>query len=396
MPFVDFAVITGLVEEFEILREIFPTFTEISENASIWYRTRVQSVNGNNYEIVAAFQDQMGPLNAHNLTVRVIKRWDPAYIIVLGIAGSFHKSVRLGDVIVSQQIFYYDLGKVSSDGIRYRPQGYPGSTVLIRQIEALRLDETVFDAWQRESQESAATKARKLRGGGKQKNKVKLARKVLREHRPEIHFGTVASGSLVIADRSKQAELLDLHGKIIGTEMEGAGVFHATYLQELPTPAIVIKGISDTADENKAHLDDERYWRELAKENSVRLTLNLIRRGRIKPLQTDQFTLDTTPGSIADARMMIPDASAPGVSYLAFPNLVVPKGPLTDIQIDIDVISKTGTLEIIKLVIEYLDRSGYRKTETIGIYTMIRGTPEKIVFSVTSPFEHQTMEWIPH
>ena len=48
--------------------------------------------------------------------------------------------------------------------------------------------------------------------------------KVLRSHQPRVHFGTVASGSLVVASKTLQARLLTLHGKILGTEMESAGM----------------------------------------------------------------------------------------------------------------------------------------------------------------------------
>ena len=36
-------------------------------------------------------------------------------------------------------------------------------------------------------------------------------------------------------------------GKIIGTESEVVGIMQATFAEELPTPAIVVKGISDAA-----------------------------------------------------------------------------------------------------------------------------------------------------
>src|SRR5882724_1078343 len=94
MAIVDFAILTGLTEEFEVLRRLFPPFQEISENADVWYRTRVRSKNDLNYEIVAAFQNEMGPLDAQFLTQKVIERWDPSYIILVGIAGSFHKDVK--------------------------------------------------------------------------------------------------------------------------------------------------------------------------------------------------------------------------------------------------------------------------------------------------------------
>jgi nucleoside phosphorylase len=409
MAIIDFGIITGLTEEFEVLRKLFPPFKELSRDADIWYRTRVEARNGANYEIVAAFQKDMNSLNAQQLTLSLIKRWEPAYIILLGIAGSFHEEVELGDVIVSQQIFYYDLGKAIRDGIQYRPEGYPCSTVLIRQAAAFLFDEA-FGTWRKAAGDSAAQKARQFT-----KDDQAAHRAALLAHSPKIHFGTVASGSLVIANKKKQRELLSLHGKILGTEMEGAGVLHATFAQELPTPAILIKGISDAADMNKAREDAKQYWRDLAKENSVRLVLELIRRGRIRPLCTDQFDLDLTLGSPAEAREVISDVGSPPISYLAFPRLVVPKAPMTELQIGIEVDGmhdeRVVRLPISKKVVVYQNREGNRarfedtKPEIllespisagpIGIYVLVRGKPCKVTFHESSPNTTKKDQWVP-
>jgi nucleoside phosphorylase len=234
MPTIDFAILTGLTEEFVVLKKIFPDFKELSENGLIWYRTRVVATNDRNYEIVAAFQNDMGPLEAQDLMAKVNSRWDPAYVILVGVAGTFQKEVKLGDVIVSQQIFYYDPGKVTTAGIEYRPQGYPCSTVLIRQAEALRLDGEVFDAWQKTAKDRASKFAQESQNKFKNRWNRKKIQEQLINHEPNIHFGTIASGSLVIAARKKRKELLKLHGKVIGTEMEGAGVLHASFHMELP------------------------------------------------------------------------------------------------------------------------------------------------------------------
>ena len=325
MPAVDFAILTGLVEELQAVLRVFPEAEEVSKNADVWYRTRVRANNGENYEVVAAYQTGMGPLSAHDLTAKVIDHWDPAYVILVGIAGSFNKDVKLGDVIVSQQVFYYDQGKATAEGIRYRPEGYPCSAVLVRQAEALQLDQKALNSWLTTASESATRMAEEVGADGGNKARVRLA-EVLRGYRPATHFGTVASGSLVVADKKKQEELLLLHGKIIGTEMEGAGVLHATFAREVPTPAVVIKGISDAADKDKDLVDDVGCWRELAKETPARLLLEMIRRGRIRPTRADQFSLDPTPGSAGEAHGA--GATRPCVSLfpaLAARTLTVPK-----------------------------------------------------------------------
>jgi nucleoside phosphorylase len=129
MAIIDFGIVAALPEEFEILLALFPEAEEVSGKFT-WYRTRTQSINGRNYELVFAHQFGMGPLDAHHLAESLITRWDPAHILLVGIAGSFHDQVRLGDVVVSQQVFYFDPGKYSDGKIKYRPEGYPCSVSL--------------------------------------------------------------------------------------------------------------------------------------------------------------------------------------------------------------------------------------------------------------------------
>jgi nucleoside phosphorylase len=376
MPLVDFGILAALPEEFLTNKTIFTNLKEITENADSWYRTSVKAKDGKSYEVVASFMTDMGPLEAQDLTAKMIKRWDPAYIILVGIAGSFSKDARLGDVVVSQQIFHYDPGKTNGKRIEYRPQGYPCSMTLIRQHEALMFDTSTFKSWQDAAVTSAAEKLKKLKAERKTKqaDKKKWAAKkkedpadhaALKAHRPKVHFGTVASGNLVVASRAKQRELLALHGKIFATEMEGAGVLHATFRQgEIPTPSIVVKGISDAADKGKAEADELVYWRELAAENSARLALAVIKRGRIRPLKTDQFELDLYRGDIADARERIKEISL-GMSLLAFPRLVKLLGPLTGLQLSVAASGAEGPLEVINIVVEYQDRQGQQQRRTI-------------------------------
>lgn len=334
MAIIDFAIIAALPEEFRLLRERFPDAKEVLENFT-WYRTRSKSRDGKNYEVVLAHQNQMGPLDAHLLTQAVIARWDPAHIILVGIAGSFHEQVRLGDVVVSQQVFYYDPGKAAAEGkIKYRPEGYPCSVSLVRQVHAVTVDPQEMKTWQSAATKRAKKKARALKTKIPNDKRRLSAQKSLEDHKPLIHVGSVASGSLVISDEGKKAELLQLHGKLLGTEMEGAGCMHAAFFYgDSPRSGIVMKGISDTADKRKSELDALDFWRQLAGENSVNLALSVIDRGKFTPTLADQFDVDLSLASPAEVRSIIPSPITGNPGFLGFTGLVRPKGPITGIDI---------------------------------------------------------------
>jgi nucleoside phosphorylase len=381
---------------------------EISDPTGVWYRTRVESDTGVSYEAVAAVQDQMGPLGGYGLTARLIDRWDPAYIVLVGIAGSFSKDVRLGDVVVSQQVFHFDPGKATDQGISYRPQGYPSSVSLTRQLEALRQDRARLRAWQSESarfrsepdkRSARRSKRNAMRGGA-------------RPPRPEIHFGTVASGSLVIAGTRKQIELLKLHGKILATEMEGAGVMHAAFFhREQPTAAIIIKGISDHADRKKAKLDAEESWRDRAAANSVGLLLSLLKRGRLRSLQTDEFAVNVTASSPTRVRDFIKQPASPGVAMLAFDELVTPRGPLTRLLITVSAEGTHDAVPVLEGVVAFTSIDGKRVTNhflggacvldepvapnPVGIYLLFSSTPKRVSFTIATSGASVTHTWTP-
>ncbi|SDP04586.1 5'-methylthioadenosine/S-adenosylhomocysteine nucleosidase [Afipia sp. GAS231] len=405
MKSIDFAILTGLKEEIETLLAAIPDLKEVAgeQQSDVWYRGRIGSERGYGYSIVATLARDMGPVPATLLTQHIIARWNPAHIILLGIAGSFSKDIRLGDVIVSQQIFYYGPGKQTDKGIQYRPEGYPCSMVLVRQLQALTMDRKRMTSLRAEANRSARKKATKAPKTLKGKDLD-----AVRSHKPDTYFGTVASGELVVASQKKQKDLLKLHGKILGTEMEGAGVLHAAFFSgDDPVSAILVKGISDHADHLKAHEDEKKCWRTLATENSIRLVLSLLRSGRIKPLQTDEFSLDLTRSTLAELGNRINLSVAPGVAVLGFSRLVLPKGPLTRLAIEITPTSEDNrTLRIVTGVVEHLDLHGKlvateipadaRKIEIenvgpspVGIYLMLAGTAKHVHFLVHGPAERQ-------
>jgi nucleoside phosphorylase len=405
MKSIDFVIVTGLKEEIETLLDAIPDLKEIADErqSDVWYRGRINSERGYGYSIVATLSKEMGPVPATLLTERIIARWNPAYIILLGIAGSFSKDIRLGDVIVSQQIFYYGPGKATNESIQYRPEGYPCSMVLVRQLQALTIDKKRMTSLRADANRSARKKAKKAPKTWKRKDLDALLL-----HKPETYFGTVASGELVVASQKKQKELLKLHGKILGTEMEGAGVLRAAFFSEdSPVPAILVKGISDHADHLKAHEDEKKCWRTLATENSIRLVLSLITSGRIKPLRTDEFSLDLTRSTVAELGNRINLSVAPGVAVLGFSRLVLPKGPLTQLAIEITATDKDNrTLRIVTGVVEHFDLHGKlvpttipadaRKIEIenvgpspVGIYLMLGGTAKQVQFLVHGPAGRQ-------
>jgi nucleoside phosphorylase len=414
MPIVDFGIVTALQEEFEYLEALVGPFKEVTDSAGTWYRTSQKAANGTSYEIVLAWQDGMGPMQAQGLTVRLIDRWDPAFIILVGIAGQVSDEVKLGDVVVGQQIIYYDLQAVKDAEIEVRPEGYPAGIALVRQVHAIKVNRSEMDKIRSEAQRSAASMVDTVQL--KTQQETDEAQGALKVHSPAIHVGSVASGSKVVKSEVVKKDLLDLHGKMLAVEMEGCGLMHGAFFhRESPSQALLIKGISDGANDSKAKLDAIVCWRKLATQNSARLALAIIQRGRLKPQRTDQFELDPRIDSIKITKRWIPEPIRPGYSLLGFQSLITPLGPLTRLKIVVIVLDAGGKkLTIVKGIFDYkvektnaetepkrfpslLDTEEVIKAEPVGVYLLVDGTPAKVSFDVTVGWNHSARmaEWTP-
>src|SRR6185437_4108538 len=163
---------------------------------------------------------------------------------------------------------------------------------------------------------------------------------------------------------------------------------------------------------NKSALDAIKHWRTLAEENSVRLVLELIRRGKIRPLHTDMFSLDRTQGPPAMAMSEIRQGATPGNSYCAFPRLIVPQGPLTELSIRVQASgefeNKQGDLAVTRFLVKYRARgetvpstqfvngNEFKLNKTlrpfpVEVYLLLRGEPRTITFQASSPRLNETI-----
>jgi hypothetical protein len=76
-----------------------------------------------------------GELSAANAVTDAIIRWNPRFVLMIGIAGGFPQDdLDLGDVVVADQIVGYEYGKVTDHGFKPRDRVYPASSLLLDRI----------------------------------------------------------------------------------------------------------------------------------------------------------------------------------------------------------------------------------------------------------------------
>lgn len=160
-------------------------------------------------------------------------------IINTGIAGSLNKDINIGDIVLSTDVVQHDM---DATGFGYRKGQIPQMPVFY-----FAADE-------------------KLR---------QLAAEVCREVNPDIQVfeGRIASGDQFVCDQGVKYGIVSEFAAY-ATEMEGAAIGQAAYLNEIPF--LVIRAISDKAD-GSAQMDYSEFEKK-AIEHSVKLTLNMLAR----------------------------------------------------------------------------------------------------------------------
>ena len=160
-------------------------------------------------------------------------------IINTGIAGSLNKNINIGDIVLSTDVVQHDM---DATGFGYRKGQIPQMPVFF------------FNA---------------------DDNLRRLAAEVCQEVNPDIQVfeGRIASGDQFVCDQDVKNRIVS-EFSAYATEMEGAAIGQAAYLNEIPF--LVVRAISDKAD-GSAQMDYSEF-EKAAVDHSVRLTLNMLAR----------------------------------------------------------------------------------------------------------------------
>jgi adenosylhomocysteine nucleosidase len=179
----------------------------------------------------------IGKVNAAVCTQILADLYQVNAVINTGVAGSLRNEIDIADIVLSTDAVQHDM-----DATHF---GYTVGTIP-------RMDQSIFPADQ---------------------ELVDLAKEVCKEVLPEIgvHTGRVVSGDQFIADHGKK-EWLTANFSGYCTEMEGAAIAQAAYLNKIPF--LIIRAISDKAD-NSAQMAYSEF-EELAIKNTVKLVMGLI------------------------------------------------------------------------------------------------------------------------
>ncbi|MBN2393996.1 MAG: SUMF1/EgtB/PvdO family nonheme iron enzyme [Anaerolineae bacterium] len=258
---VDFVIITPLEEERDAVltkllghRKLDP----IPGDPYVYYQADLPIASGKGlYRLIVMPLVGMGRVKAVTATDAAIRRWDPRYVILVGIAGGVAaKGVNLGDVLVADKIVDYALQKQTAEGADIRWEVYNASTSLLAAAQNFK-----DDSWP---------------------DLVQVKRP--RHSKPKRHIGPIASGDVVIDFVDVLNKYRETWSKLIGVEMEAGGVALSAFVAEKQVQFFMIRGVSDLADGDKDKPKTQN-WRAYACDVAAAYAVGLLRSGPVVSLR---------------------------------------------------------------------------------------------------------------
>jgi adenosylhomocysteine nucleosidase len=200
-------------------------------------------------EPVVVVFSRWGKVAAATTTTALLKQFEVDRVIFTGLAGALDPSLRIGDVVVADELMQHDLD----------------ASPIFPKFETPLLGVSRFatDAVLRERLLGAAESF--VAGGLAEEVDVR-DREGFGIDQPAVHSGLIVSGDQFISDGSEVARLRAAIPDALCVEMEGAAMAQVCF--EYGVPFAVLRIISDTAD-GDAGVDFPRFLTTVAAKFSL-------------------------------------------------------------------------------------------------------------------------------
>lgn len=194
-----------------------------------YYLTCLPNSQGELLTLQVSWLPAYGPIETSLHLKLFLAMFRPRFAAMTGICAASKERAQLGDLIVADCAYFYDSGKFVLDQSGEQVQLHNPDVYHIRT--RVKYFIKMFEQW---------------------KSAVALVE-------PECHIGAIASGSAVRADRPFDRIPFPLRNTL-AIDMEGAAFYRT--VEDFPgMDALLVKGVSDYADDNK---DDSSHWRASA------------------------------------------------------------------------------------------------------------------------------------
>ncbi len=285
----DLLIVTALTEEAQVVNAVLAGVTDDAPSKQMVEDTRVlhhrYRWDGGTLRVWTATAHDMGAVPMGAWVGRMLSHIRPRAIALVGIAAALETGLALGDVPVSSWVVKGDDIAVDSGRLESRSREYPTDPRLRRAFGELRTDFAEYSAWQQECEEVIRTIVPNLTA--MRSVPIRLPEEV---RQPHLIVGKTAGTPFLLRDPNFRDSLrggsslesavifaTPLDPKLVSAEMEAHGFMEAALNAQIP--AIVVKGISDDGDGEKAELERSTggFYRAYACSNSVLALLHAAR-----------------------------------------------------------------------------------------------------------------------
>ncbi|MGC0344412.1 hypothetical protein [Streptomyces sp. SLBN-8D4] len=241
----DLGIVTILSEELRSVIDALKLNRHKTPTGLYFYQGE-HTVSDTTLRIVATQTQSQGQRSTMAALENLRRHYNPRLWALAGIAGGIHDDhARIGNVIVSTDVVYYENRKINPHDTRRRGEHRQAPAHIVHAV----------NAYFTEHGTPARINGQTAAHAGEQY---------------EVYPGVIGSGEAVIADRASDIRtyLTTYHEKVLAVDMEAGGL--SQYWQEnsvhgTTNPGwIVIRGVSDNADEHKGHSHHELASRNAA------------------------------------------------------------------------------------------------------------------------------------
>ncbi|MBT0726235.1 5'-methylthioadenosine/S-adenosylhomocysteine nucleosidase [Rosenbergiella australiborealis] len=216
-------IIGAMEQEVTLLREKIEQRQTLSLAGCEIYTGKLQGVE------VALLKSGIGKTSAALGTTLLLQLCKPDVVINTGSAGGLESSLKIGDIVVSNEVRYHDADVTAFGYVPGQMAGCP---------EAFTADESIIAS-------------------------VKACANDLALH---TVTGLVVSGDAFINGAASLTRIRTTFPQAIAVEMEATAIGHVCH--QFATPFVVVRSISDVADQ-ESHLSFDEFLTTAARQSSL-------------------------------------------------------------------------------------------------------------------------------
>lgn len=228
-------IIGAMPEEVDLIKEEMEITDEVFRGGRRYYLGIFRGC-----QVVLVFS-KCGKVAAATTVTVLIESFGVDFVIFTGVAGGADRQVRVGDIVIADQLVQHDMDVTALSG--YEPFQVP------------LLNQSYFRTNAKYVQLAQESALAYLQSELQREIKSELLAEFGMEQ-PQVIVGTIASGDQFIAAKSRIQALTKMVENLKCVEMEGAAVAQVCFEYEIP--CLVLRVISDNADDS-AQIDYRKF-----------------------------------------------------------------------------------------------------------------------------------------